>query len=1121
MRFGVLGGLEVRGASGEVVSVGGPRPRALLVMLLLNAGRVVTVEELIDGQYGEEPPAGAANAVQAQVSRLRRGLGAGLVEFHGNGYRLAVDPDDVDAHRFERLAREGRRLVAAGHHARGAALLREGLALWRGPALSDLPSGGAQAARLEELRLGALEDLAEAELGLPEGASVAELRGLVDAHPLRERLRAQLMRALHAAGRQAEALEVFEEGRRLLADELGVDPGAELAGAHLDVLRGAEPVPVARRGLPAQLTSFVGREEELALIGRLRDARLVTVVGPGGTGKTRLAVEAAARETAARESAVQKVAARETAGPVAGGGAGAGGVCFVDLTPLAELTGEGVGGEEVARVVLGALGVREGGLRAPYPVDPVRRLAAALGGGRETLLVLDNCEHVVGAAAGLVRELLGECPGLRVLATSREPLGITGEALVTLTPLATPPAGRTAVGEAMAYPAVRLFADRAGAVRQGFEVEPGNVEAVVRICAALEGVPLAIELAAARLRSFEVEEIAARLAADGRFRLLSRGDRTAAARHRTLRAAVEWSWDLLTAGEQALARRFSVFAGGATVAAVEEVCGLDDAAGLLGDLVDKSLVEHAGGRYRMLETIRLFCAERLAESGELEPTRERHGRCFEALAQRADPHLRRGEQLEWLRRLSADHGNLMGALRWAVRHDRDRALRMVAVLASYWWLSGRQSQAGEPAAELLEAVGRPVEGLEEGYVMCVVHASPPAAAEHWERAAAFVAGLDRPLRHPITAALWGMTVGPPARPVGPETDWVLGSDPWSEALGRLGRALLRVIDGDPAGGERDLEDVLGRFRAVGERWGIAQGLDWLAMLAGWRGDWRRAGEMWREALDLLGELGALEEMADVLGRQAEALVREGDLAGGAAAYRQAEEAALRAGRGGAPVMVEVGLGELAQAAGDTGEARRRFERALAASESGGFGARQARGRVLVALARLTAAERRAERRAGVRGSGVRGSGVRGSGVRGSGGGGEARRLYGQAVTAVLDVGLAADLADVAEGLAGALVLESVAGWAAGVAGQGAVSAGVAERAAVLLGAGVAVRGAAVAGDRQVAATAEAAREVLGVEAFDRAYARGRALTRADLLTALTAEVVRLTGEGDPPAHRTG
>ncbi|MFG1753435.1 BTAD domain-containing putative transcriptional regulator [Streptosporangium sandarakinum] len=1079
MQFGVLGPLEVRSAAGEEIPVGGPRPRALLVMLLLNAGRVVGVTELIDGQYGDDPPAGAANALQAQVSRLRRNLPAGVVEFHGAGYRLAVDPGDVDVHRFERLAREGRRLLAAGHHEAAAGTLREALGLWRGPALADLPPGSfrrEREARLEELRLAAAEDLVEAELALPEGTSVAELRRLADAHPLRERLRGQLMRALHAAGRQAEALEVFEETRRTLAEELGADPSPELAAVHLAVLRAAEPAPPRRR-LAAQLTSFVGRERELGRLGALRDSRLVTITGPGGTGKTRLAIEAAGRDR--REA------------------------CFVDLTSAAD-------DDQVPRAVLGALGLRETGFQSLRTANPADRLVAALA-GRESLLVLDNCEHVIAGTAALARGLLAECPGLRVLATSREPLGITGETLVPLAPLPTPPPDLPP-RDAAAYPAVRLFADRAAAVRPGFEVGPDNAAAVVRICAALDGLPLAIELAAARLRSFTAEEIAGRLAEHGRFRLLSRGDRTAAARHRTLRAVVEWSWDLLTPDERALARRLAVFTGGVSLEAVEEVCGVDDAAGLLADLVDRSLVEADGDRYRMLNTILLFCAEKLAESGEGERLRAAHARHFLGLAERTAPHLLRAGQLRWLERLSAEHGNLMAALRWAVRGDRGTAMRLVAALAIYWWLSGRRAQAGEAAAELLDAAGGPPEGLEEEYVVCVAHAVPRAPAGHWERAGKIMRSLGRPTRHPFTVALWGMLAGPPSGPIGPEAERLLGSDPWNRALGRLSRGLLAVFGGEIARGEREFAEALTGFRDLGERWGTAQALDGLALIAGLRGEWARAREPWGEALRLMEELGALEESADLLAHRAEALVRQGDPAAAVADYRRAGELARKAGWPDAPAEVHLGLGRIAWYRGDLAEARRLFGAALRAVEDGPLAA-GTRTRALTALGRLAEAE---------------------------GDPAGARLRHRRALAAARRTPLTSDLAAAAEGWAGAVLLEhggepattaegpATAESASGTAGTGrpgrpgtamagtgrpasgtaraGESARVAgERAALLLGAAVALRGTAVAGDRDVARTAADARDLAGVEAFAAAFARGAAMRRDEARAVLDAE----------------
>ncbi|SEG98166.1 Predicted ATPase [Nonomuraea solani] len=1085
MQFGILGPLVVRSPGGEPVSVGGPRPRALLAMLLLDAGRMVSLERLIDGQYGDRPPGGAANAVQAQVSRLRRHLPADLIEFHGTGYRLAVDRECVDAHRFEDLSLEGRRLLAAGRPFQAAALLREGLGLWRGPAFADVadaPFAGPQVVRLEELRLAATEDLFAAELELPEASPVAGLRELVAAQPLRERARGLLMRALHGAGRAAEALEVFDDARRLLAEELGTDPSPELAAVHLDILRG-ERRRTALTGPPVQLSSFVGREEELANLAALLPnahpnttggpnatgglnaggrpditARLITIVGPGGTGKTRLAIEAAQ----------------------------AGAACFVDLS-LVE------GGGQVARAVLGALGLREPALlpSAAGGPDPTERLVAALA-GQELLLILDNCEHVVAEAATFARRLLAACPGLTVLATSREPLAITGERLVPLAPLPTPPADGGPVGDPLGYPAVRLFAERAAAVRQGFSLDAGNLDAVLRICAALDGLPLAIELAAARVRTFGVAEIADRLAEHGRFRLLSRGDRTAAARHQTLHAVVEWSWGLLDAGEQRLARRFAVFAGGASLEAVEQVCGpepggaepvgsgpvgagpvggepVDD---VLAGLVDKSLVETDGERYHMLDTIRLFCLERLVAAGEEERLREAHAAWFLAFARRADDHLYRSEQLEWLARLSADNANLQAALRWSVEHDRMAAARLVAALAMYWWLSGRRGQATRHAARLLDALdtldtlgAEPPAEIAEEYVLTVLHAVPEAGSPHWKRARAIVESLGRPARYRFGVALWGMITGPPDGPVATARGHqMLGSDPWSRALGRLSIALIALLSGSVVAAEREFESVLADFGAVGERWGKAQALDQLALVASWRGDWARAMGLWGTALGLLEELGALDELVDVLGRRAGAHWRAGDTAAARADYERAGELERRLGRPELMAWVQLELGEIARFEGDLAEAARRLDSALSATGNAAFTADGTRSHVYTALGRLAEA---------------------------NGDMADAARRHDAALATALGSPLATDLADAAEGLAGHALAEAAP-----------------RRAALLLGVAVALRGMAVAGDRDVAKVAAGATEALGAEGFAAAYAKGAALSREAALTVLREAVDR-------------
>ena len=1000
LRIGVLGPLQVHDADGAPLAVGGPRPRSLLVLLALQPDRTVPVEQLVDAQYGRYPPADAVGAVQAQVARLRRALPAGALLFEGGGYRLAVDPENVDAAEFERLAARGRSLLAAGDPTGAAAALRAGLALWRGPALAELPGDAPAAVRLTELRLACAEDAAEAELASPAPAAdlVARLRALVAEHPLRERLRGLLMRALVAAGRPGEALAEFETARRVLAEELGTDPSPELAEVHAAILRAERPATHPRRPAPP-LTSFVGRAAELARVRAAGSARLVTIVGPGGIGKTRLALEAAPDA------------------PV------------VDLTDVVAETPA-----EVATGVLAGLGVREAGLgMGPPGADPVQRLAVVLAGVPR--LVLDGCEHLVDPVARLVRRLFAACPDLAVLATSREPLGITGEGLVPLGPL---PADE----------AERLFAERAAAVRPGAAV----ADHAPAICATLDGLPLAIELAAARLRQFPAAELARRLAADDRLTLLSRGDRTAAARHRTLRAAVEWSWDLLRPDEQTLARRYSVFRGGAPGDAVARVCAVAEPDDLLADLVDRSILvadpdadPDAGGvRYRMLETIRAFCAERLAAAGEGRSVRRAHAQWALECAREADAQLRGPEQLTALRRLGAEDANLTVALDWAVEHAPETAFDLVAALSAYWWLSGRRVRPGAAAAALLRR--EPPPGAEEGYVCAVVHALPRAAPEQRRRAARILARRDRPLRHPFTAAIWGIAVGPWA-PDGSDPRAVVGADAWAAALVGLGDHLLQAFGGEPAAGEAGLRAVLARFRELGERWGTAQALDGLAHVASWRGQVDRADELWAEALAAMSELGALEECADLCCRRAENALHRGDLDAAAAHVRAAQERWAAAGRPDrGPAAALFTAAEVARGRGDVDEARSLLHAAADAARDGDFGSAGVRAQALTVLARLTADDD------------------------------AAAELHRAALAAVRDSPLRRDVADAAEGVAAA-----------------ALRAGDPSRAALLLGAAVALRGTAVAGRTHAAELAAQAREALGAHGFAAAFAHGAAL----------------------------
>ncbi|MGW0809792.1 BTAD domain-containing putative transcriptional regulator [Nonomuraea sp. NPDC002799] len=852
MRISILGPLEVEG-DGAPIAVGGLRLRALLALLALEAGRTVTAERLIDGLWPDDPPANAANALQTLVRRLRAVLRPYEVPARGpvvgsrpGGYMLDLAADEVDALLFRRLARGRRTLEPA-------------LALWRGAALADLtsvPRLANAAAALEEERLSAVEALAEARLA---AGSPVDLSAEAAAHPLRERLGALTMRALAAAGRQAEALELFEHTRRRLADELGVDPGQELRAAHLAVLSGDLPSrPSAGSGrrvgnVRAPRTSFIGRETELdqlaTLLGR---ARIVTLVGPGGAGKTRLATEVALRS------------------------GGDGGVWMVELAPVRDAA-------DVPGAVLDALGVRDG--RPPFgradgadQADPVGQVAEALA-DRPALLVLDNCEHVIAAAALLAERLLTECPAVRVLATSREPLSLPGEHLAPVPPLEPPPVG-AGPEQAARYPSVRLLLDRATAARPAFVIDDANVAAVVELCRRLDGMPLAIELAAARLRTMTPRQLADRI--DDRFTLLTGGSRTALPRQQTLRAVVEWSWDLLGDEERVLARRLAVFAGGATLEAVEAVCG--GTAGVLGALADKSLVQVSSeGRYAMLETIRAYALDRLAEAGEVGEYRRRHAWHLLDVAERAVPELRTAAQIGWIERLAAERDDCAAALRWALdERDVALALRLCGALNWYWWMCGYRRESAVWANQVLDLAGRtPPPGLAAAYTACMFASGvdrfgslindKAAMRELSERMDRVVETAERegPL-HPllrISRAMMAAAAGRDEFAVELLDGYAGSDDPW------LSSSALMI------GGSRRTEEQLERsvagFRKLGDRWGLSEALLNLASLRAARG--APTDDLVAEARGLTNAWISADELISTLIRLAELRARAGDL----------------------------------------------------------------------------------------------------------------------------------------------------------------------------------------------------------------------------------------------------
>jgi predicted ATPase/DNA-binding SARP family transcriptional activator len=646
--------------SGCEVGLGGPRPRAVLALLVLEAGRVVPAGRLVEEVWQGSPPPGAAKTLRSYMSRLRGLLSPdAALAARGGGYVLGLDLELVDAVRFERLAGAGQAALSAGEAAAAAGRFRQALGLWRGAALADVCAVeplAREAARLEELRLTAAEGRIEADVALGLHAEVAgELEGLVAEYPLRERLWRLLVLALYRAERQADALAAYRRARDMLADELGLEPGQELRRLEQAVLRQEVPAaaPPARHNLPAPLTSFVGREQDLAkLDGLLGEARLVTLSGTGGTGKTRLALEAGAR-----------VADR-----------------FRDGVWLAELAGIADPGL-VAAQVMGALGVRQHG-DVPVLEALVYRLRSA-----ELLLVLDNCEHLLDACAQLAGALLRAAPGLRVLATSREPLGIPGEVTYPVRPLDLPPEAADA-RDAVQAPAVRLFLDRGSAARGGTASAVAPVAVAQRICRKLDGLPLAIELAAARLGTLSAAEIEAHLA--DRFRFLAYRRPAANPRHQALRAAMDWSYELLSAAERRVLGELSVFAGTFALAQAAEVCaGGDQLAALevIDQLAGKSLVTAEPAedetRYRLLDTVRHYAAGRLAETGGTEAARHRHAAAFLGLAERE----RRPAVL------AREQDNFRAALEWSLEHRSQAGPRLARALGGFWLGRGLLAEA--------------------------------------------------------------------------------------------------------------------------------------------------------------------------------------------------------------------------------------------------------------------------------------------------------------------------------------------------------------------------------------------------------------------------------------------
>ena len=861
----VLGPFEVL-TGGTAADVGGFKRRGLLAMLALRQERVTGVDALIDALWGEELPSAPRNALHHHVARLRGALGADSIVGSADGY--ALKEAHVDAVRFEELLADARSALRDGHVPAAADAVASALALWRGPALEGLTGTAwfsAEARRLETLRVDALEEDFEVRLALGEHRELEPaLRSALADNLFRERLWGQLMLALYRSGRQADALETFQEARSVLADELGLEPGPELRRLQDAILAhdpGIAVVPVVRRrrgNLPAPSTSFVGREEELGEVAALlRDHRVVTLTGPPGVGKSRLALETAR--------------SLENEFPD--------GIWFVDLARAG-------GADDVVRLVAHAVDVRGS--------DPLGSVGARLRDA-DALLALDACEHVLAEAARIVSALVAECPRLRVLATSREALHAAGEVRMPVAPLDVA--------------AADLFLERARAARPGFAPDADDIALAEEIARRVDGLPLAIELAASRTNVLGLGELVAILehrASLLRTTLASDPDRTA------LRELVEWSYDLLHEDEKTLLQQLAVHRGGASLASLTTVAathGLDEAtvAYLVAGLADKSIVSasFSGGeaRYDMLDTVREYVLEQLADSGRIASVRRVHAEYFAALAEEGWVGLRGPDWLCWERRFERENDNFWAALDYAQEAPDPAMAARLGTLGWYFTLAERISE-GRRFLDLALSVGGADDAAEAELLALLCYLATEeldldAAREAGQRALALAEAADAPRQL---------------------------------ALAHLTLALALAYSGDEERADAMVQQASAAFEASADDWGVAASSLIRATGAARAGDIATVASM----------AAAAHRHADPIGYDAflvpaillEAWVAERRQEGPAAvdAYRRALELARRIGFDDHAAFALARLGEIALAGGDHREAEELQQQALLAAE---------------------------------------------------------------------------------------------------------------------------------------------------------------------------------------------
>ena len=965
VRYRLLGPMEVC-VAGAPVKLPGSAERALLAQLLLSPGRTIPATMLVDRLWSESTlPVDPMNALQIRVSKLRRALkamGVGdVVTRDGVGYRATIDPSMVDALDFAERVRAARTATANAADDGGVGpshvqAYDDALGLWRGDPLSDFATeqwATAEAARLTELRLAAMTERAQVALALGRHLEViADLEPVLAQDPTLESLAGLLMLALYRSGRQADSLEVYTRTREVLDESLGLEPSVSLRSLHERVLRqdatleaqqamapalveaaaGPAAVPVtmpthwsrvdedraAPTNLPTVVRPLIGRDAQLDSIAELLGGvRLLSLIGPGGAGKTSLAL-----------ATVIRVAANYPDGAF--------GVRLASVST----------GDQVLVAVADALGMPMDGAAASR--DLRDRLISFLN-RRRMLLLVDNCEHVVDAAAALIDDVLGRCPDITVIATSREALAVPDEVQVTVGPLETPPQD-TPSGEVLRYPAAQLFAERARAVRPGLLFDADDLDAIGAITRSLDGIPLALELAAARVSTLSPVEVAQRLS--NRFALLTSGIRTAEIRQQTLRATVDWSYQLLSQTEQRVFDRLSVFQGGWTLMSAEEVVADEhtrpgEVLDTIGRLVDQSMVVVEPGptsRYRMLETLREYAAEQLQSSGRALEVAHRHAGYFCGIVEHAEVALRGHEQRRTLHQLRDEQPNIRAALAFLAGPDgdRDAALMMAGALGMFWHLGrhleGRQvlsrlmaSDTGSPAARALALQAVSIVERPRG---CLVHPSPRCAETASASLALFEqlgdtwhAALSR-----VLLAVEGVTGADPERSqallAAAEEQFGRDGDPWGTAVIGFVRMETATKTGDVDTAVRVGRTTAAAFRRLDDSWGLSATLYHLGWGLRQFGRFDEGARVLEEAIDVARSAGLWNTAQWALADLAVGKVHVGDLDTARRLFDEAASASREVGDGAGEVLAGYGYGLLAHVGANWDKAQRHYADAV-------------------------------------------------------------------------------------------------------------------------------------------------------------------------------------------------